>query len=329
MRRRNSLKASAGFCLFGASTSTMLLGLTGCAHSEQSSRTIQGEPLEVPHSSGQNPPRTAAPTGATDCHIHIFDPRFPRPGGGKGIWATVADYQLFRKRIGVSRCIVVSTTGYQFDNSPVLHGLDQFGSSARGVVAVPLDVSNQELQRLHSHGARGVRLYLIGERSTQPDQLSRYARRVARLGWHLQVTVGRGAEKLVEAEKFLRDLPCPLVLDHFAYIPQPTGLQHPGVAVVSRLLEKGNTYIKLSAPYITSREGPPSYSDLEELATYFIRLAPERMLWASDWPHVPRPKLLPNDAALFDRLEKWAPDEALRRRILVENPSRLYWSQES
>jgi D-galactarolactone isomerase len=326
MHKREFLKAAAGLCLFGSGASNLVLGLTGCGTLDSSARTIRGERLEVPHSTGVEAPRTAAPVAATDCHIHIFDPRFPRPGGRSGVWATVADYQLFRRRIGVSRCIVVSPGSYEFDNSALVHGLDQFGRSARGVASIRLDVPDDELERLDARGVRGIRLYLLGEHPTKPDQLPQYARRIARLGWHIQIVAGRGAEKLIEAERFLVELPCPLVLDHFGYVPQPAGVQHPGLGVIRRLLDKGNTYVKLSAPYITSKSAPPSYSDIDELAMHLIRLAPERMLWGSDWPHPTAPKPVPDDAVLFDLLAKWAPDPATQRRILVENPQRLYWS---
>ena len=285
-----------------------------------------GEALAVPHSSGISPPRLALPAGTTDCHHHIFDPRFPRPNGRQGIWGTVADYRLLRRRLGLTRSVITSPQSYAFDNSCLIDALDQLGESTRGVAAVRLDVGDSELDRLHARGVRGIRLYLVGDAPTPPDRFIDYARRIERLGWHIQMVAVDG-NALVAAEAALQKLPCTLVIDHFAYVTQPRGVRHPSMDALCRLLDKGNVYVNLSAPYITSQAGPPDYADIDPVAIALVRAAPERLLWGTDWPHplvTTEPK--PDDAAMLDRLALWAPDEAVRRRILVENPERLYWA---
>jgi predicted TIM-barrel fold metal-dependent hydrolase len=265
------------------------------------------------------------PVGATDCHHHIFDPRFPRPNGRKGVWGTVADYRLLRRRLGLSRSIVISPGSYEFDNSCLVDALDQLGGTSRGVAAVKLDVSDAELDRLHGHGVRGIRLYLIGDTPTAPSQFAAYAARIARLNWHIQVVANSG-DALVAAQSAFLELSCPLVIDHFGHVNQPEGVRHPSMNVLRRLLDRGRAYVKLSAPYISSRVGAPTYADIDPVAIELVRAAPERMLWGTDWPHptvTTEPK--PDDAAMLDRLALWAPEAALRRRILVDNPSRLYW----
>lgn len=287
---------------------------------------MQGEALAVPHSAGAYPPMLVLPEGATDCHHHIFDPRFPRPNGRQGIWGTVADYRLLRRRLGLTRSVITSPQSYAFDNSCLIDALNQLGESARGVAAVRLDVSDTELDRLHAHGVRGIRLYLIGDAPTPPEGFVDYARRIERLGWHIQMVAVDG-NALVAAEAALQKLPCTLVIDHFGYVTQPEGIRHPSMAALCRLLDKGNVYVKLSAPYISSRIGPPDYADLDPVAMTLVRTSPERLLWGTDWPHplvATEPK--PDDAAMLDRLALWAPDEAVRYRILVENPERLYWA---
>jgi predicted TIM-barrel fold metal-dependent hydrolase len=266
------------------------------------------------------------PVGATDCHHHIFDPRFPRPNGRTGIWGTVDDYRLLRRRLGLSRSVIASPSSYGFDNRCLVDALDALGDTSRGVAAVRLDASDAELDGLHGHGVRGIRLYLIGETPTAPDQFGAYAARIARLGWHIQV-VAVSDDALVAAEPAFVQLPCTLVIDHFGYVAQPGGVNRPSMKVLHRLLDKGNVYVKLSAPYISSKVGAPDYADIDPVAAALVRAAPERMLWGTDWPHPLVTKApWPDDAAMLDRLAIWAPDARVRQSILVDNPSRLYWT---
>lgn len=291
----------------------------------QSSRAVYGESLAVPHSSGTQPPVHPVPAGAVDCHHHIFDPRFPRPNGRIGIWGTVADYQLLKQRLGLTRSVIASPQSYEFDNSCLVDALDALGDCSRGVAAVKLDVSDAELNRLHSHGVRGVRLYLIGDSPTDPEKFIDYALRIERLGWHIQVVAANG-DALVAAEKAFQKLPCTLVIDHFGYVTQPAGVNHPSMHALRRLLDNGRTYVKISAPYITSKIGQPTYADIDPIAIELVRAAPERLLWGTDWPHPLVTKgPMPDDAAMLDRLALWAPDEAVRQRILADNPNWLYW----
>ena len=316
--RRRFIRASAGMSLLAT-------GLPGRA-GDVGAPEVRGEPLAVPASGGTEAPTLPMPAEATDCHHHIFDPRFPRPNGRKGVWGTVADYRLLRRRLGLSRSIVTSPGSYEFDNSCLVDALDQLAGTSRGVAAVKLDVSDVELDRLHGHGVRGIRLYLIGDTPTAPDQFAAYAARIARLNWHIQVVANNG-DALVAAQSAFLELSCPLVIDHFGHVNQPEGIRHPSMSVLRRLLDQGRTYVKLSAPYISSRVGAPTYADIDPVATELVRAAPERMLWGTDWPHptvTTEPK--PDDAAMLDRLALWAPEAALRRPILVDNPSRLYWA---
>ena len=138
---------------------------------------------------------------------------------------------------------------------------DNLGETTRGVAAVKLDVSDEELARLHKHGVRGIRLYLIGDAPTPPERFAAYAARIASLGWHIQMVAVEG-DALVAAESALAELPCTLVIDHFGYVSQPDGVRHPSMATLRRLLDTGRVYLKLSAPYITSRVGHPAYSDI-------------------------------------------------------------------
>lgn len=298
---------------------------------ESSTEWIHGESLAVPHSTGTAPPRHPAPAGATDCHIHIFDPRFPRKvviERNAAEWGTVADYRLVQRRLGLSRVVIVSPTSYGIDNACLVDALDAFGADrARGIAVIKTDTSDAELNHLHAHGVRGIRLYAEHGR-VQPGELAVYARRIVDLGWHIQFVVGREAGMLPRFEAALASLPCRLVIDHMGYLPQPDALNDPGLAVLRRLLDGGNAWVKLSGVYLRSTQRGPMFDDCDALAIELARAAPERCLWGTDWPHtgVKGAAYKPDGAELFDRLVRWVPDAAARHKVLVENPQSVYWA---
>ena len=130
--------------------------------------------------------------------------------------------------------------------------------------------------------------------------------------------------KLPELEPHLRALPCPLVIDHIAHIPQPGGLQSDAMRTAQRLVDKGNTWVTLSGPYVDSKTGAPAYADVEPVAKAFINMAPERMLWGTDWPHPTQNANKPDDAALLDTMAAWIDRADWQQMIFVANPAKLY-----
>ena len=147
------------------------------------------------------------------------------------------------------------------------------------------------------------------------------AKRIADYGWHVQLNMPH--DKIVEHADLLRRLPTPIVFDHLGKPPEDQGIKHPSHAVIRDLLDKRRAWVKISGAYSNTRVGPPTYADATRVAQAFVKAAPERCVWGSDWPH-PGPKVKPDDAVLFDLLSVWAPDEAMRNRILVNNPQDLY-----
>jgi predicted TIM-barrel fold metal-dependent hydrolase len=278
---------------------------------------------EVPWSSGTEQPKTRAPAKATDCHHHIYDKRFPTDPRATlpAEDATVADYRKLQQRIGTSRNVVVQPSAYGTDNRGLTDALSQFGSAARGVAVVNTSVRDPELRQLNEAGVRGIRFNLKFPAGPNADMLEPLAQRINALGWHIQINAS--ADQIVSIEAILNRLPTPIVFDHLAQIPQQAGINDPSFGVVAKLIDKGRTWIKLTGPYITSKVGPPTYADAGAVAKAFVQLAPERMVWGSDWPH-PSEKVKPDDALLFDLLAEWAPDERARDRILVDNPATLY-----
>ncbi|GJD52759.1 4-sulfomuconolactone hydrolase [Methylobacterium crusticola] len=281
----------------------------------------------VPFSSGTEAPRTAAPPGACDAHIHIFSKRFPASAHWRGepvVDSDVAAYRLLQERIGTSRVVVVTPSTYGVDNRATLDGVAQFGSSARAVVVVDEDIPDAELGQMAARGAVGIRVNFVTPQSwgvTTAERLETMARKVAPLGWHVQVYMT--GDQIADLADVLSRLPTPLVIDHLARLPPGQGESHRAYPAVRRLLDGGRTWMKLSGAYLNTASGPPSYRDAGAVAAAFAKAAPERMVWGSDWPHRGE-KHLPDDAVLFDLLAEWAPDEAARRRILVDNPGRLY-----
>ncbi len=217
--------------------------------------------------------------------------------------------------------MVVTPSTYGTDNSVTLDALGKVGTTARGVAVVNDSVSDAELKRLADAGIRGIRFNLVQAGATTVEMLEPLSRRVNELGWHVQIHML--GDQIVKIEDVLQRLPSPIVFDHLARLPQPAGTDHPAFTVVRRLIDKGRAWVKLSGAYQDTKIGPPSYADATKVAQAYVRAAPERMVWASDWPH-PTEKTKPDDAILFDLLAEWAPDDATRRRILVDNPAALY-----
>ena len=273
--------------------------------------------------SGDGSPRLKAPASAADCHIHIYDPRFPPPID-KPANATVQDYRLMQQRVGVTRVVIVTPRCYAVDNSVTVDAISQLGMrNARGVAVLRPTVSDAELKKLDEGGIRGIRFTTAHPetRIVSPDMIEPLAKRIAGLGWHVQLNMP--AEQIVEHADMLGRLPTTIVFDHMGQPPLPAGTRHPSHGVIRGILDKGRAWVKISGAYLNTKVGPPAFADATQLAQVFVKAAPERLVWGSDWPH-PSATVKPDDAALFDLLADWAPDEATRNRILVENPEALY-----
>ena len=276
----------------------------------------------VPNSAGTEPPRLKAPANAADCHIHIYDPRF-EPPASRPVNATVQDYRLLQKRIGFTRVVIVTPRNYVTDNRVTTDAISQLGiANARGVGVLRPSVTDAELKSLDAAGIRGIR-FTVGEPKTavvSVDMIEPLAKRIADLGWHIQLNME--TDQIAEHAQMLRRLPVQIVIDHMGKLGL-AGLDHPAYKIIRELLDSRRAWVKISGAYMNTRIGPPTYADATEAAKAFVKAAPERLVWGSDWPH-PSPRALPDDAVLFDLLTEWAPDEATRNRILVSNPEALY-----
>lgn len=278
----------------------------------------------VPNSTGSELPRASAPTLACDAHFHIYDARFPGAVPGETIakGATLRDYRLLQRRLGTTRAVPVQPKYYGTNHDCILDALKQLGTNGRGIGVLRPDVEQKELHRLNAGGIRGLRFSVWEPKDaiTTIDMIEPLAHRISPLGWHVQLHMS--GDQIAEAASMLRRLPCPIVFDHMGRLPPQLGIKHPAFKVIADLLESGNAWVKLAGAYLNTVQGPP-YDDATVIAKAFVRLAPERMVWGSDWPHgTERQK--PDDAALFDLLGVWSGGDAIRNRILVANPSILY-----
>lgn len=303
--------------LEGAGLATLVAASTGNV------REVRGDE-QAPYSAGSEAPKLNAPANTCDCHMHIYDSRFPFAANAalRPPDAHVSDYRLLQKRIGTTRNVVVQPSSYGTDNRCTLDAVAALGVTARAVAVVDTTVTDAELHRLAGQGVRGIRFNLVQAGATTAEMIEPLSKRVNDLGWHVQIHML--GDQIAQIEDILQRVSSPIVFDHFGRIPGPDGVKHPAFQVIRKLIDRGRTWVKLSSAYLNSKVGPPGYADMRELAQAYVQAAPERMLWGTDWPHPTEKDTKPNDAALFDLLAAWVPDARTRQRILVDNPAVVY-----
>jgi len=254
--------------------------------------------------------------------MHIYEPQYAmaptallEPPDGR-----LADYRKVQDRLGLDRVVIVQPTTYGVDNSCTLDAMAKIGDSARGVVAVDTSVTDGELEDLTSKGVRGIRFHMLPGGALPWEILEEMAARVDNFGWHVQLQLdGRELHDHIDA---VNRLPGGLVIDHVGKFLEPVKTDHIAFKMMLDLVDNG-AWVKLSAPYEVSKVGPPHYDDVGILAKAFVKAAPERMLWATNWPH-PAQDPRPDDAIVMDMLLDWVDNERTRQKILVENPAELY-----
>ncbi len=272
-------------------------------------------------------PRLPSPVGTCDTHMHIFEPGYTqRPGTNlPSIPGTTADYRKLRARLGITRTVIVQPAAFGNDNRCTLEAMKALTDDThqtRGVAIVQPGDSDDEIARLTEAGIRGIRYHLLPYGGVSWDTLNTMAARVAPHGWHVQLQMD--GRELAGREAMLKALPCDIVIDHIGRFMQPVAADDPAWKVMRNLVDSGRCWIKLSAPYHGSKTGAPRYEDAGATAMDLIRAAPERMLYATNWPHPSLKNNLPDDASLLDLVNEWSGSEAVRQKILVDNPAKLY-----
>jgi len=265
-----------------------------------------------------------APKGACDTHMHFYDPKLPvAPGAFMPGEFTVEDYQAVQKKLGLERVIVVQPNAYADDNTLTVASVKRLGQGAKGVGVVKADVRDAELERLTKAGIVAVRIMTLPGGMLHFDVMDQVVARVHPFGWHANIQLD--GRNLPQFEAQIRRLPGKFVIDHTGKFLEPVAPDSKEFRSLLNLVDTGRCWVKLSAPYETSKTGAPKYEDVSVLARALVKRAPERMLWASNWPHPGNRKPAPpDDQAMLDLLLDWAPDEKVRRKILVDNPAELY-----
>jgi predicted TIM-barrel fold metal-dependent hydrolase len=270
-------------------------------------------------------PSWKGPALSCDCHFHIFGPydRFPLDPGRhyEPPAALIPAYLRMAEALGIGRMVIVQPSVYGTDNECSLDAAARFGLDRARVVAVVDDSFDEAaLRAMHARGTRGVRFNAVSGNGTPLDQLDTLARRIAPLGWHLQVYAE--GHQLPDLAPRLAALPVPVVIDHMGGVRTADGVNAPGFQALLRLLDGGRSYVKLCG-YRISSAGPP-FHEVAPFARALLDASPDGCLWGTDWPHPSLSDWMPEDGALFDLLGEWAPGAAERKRVLVDNPSRLY-----
>jgi 2-pyrone-4,6-dicarboxylate lactonase len=279
------------------------------------------------HDRNTRTPKWKLPAGSCDCHAHVFGPqtRFPYLPGAAYIPpdATPDDYAHMLRTIGCDRGVLVQPSVYGTDNSAMIAALRSGVFPFRGVAVVEENVTDRELHDMHDAGVRGVRINLASDTpGLTLAQAPRLAKRLEGLGWHLQFFMD--LRKLEHAEEKLGSLDVDIVIDHFGRVRADDGLEAPGFQTLLRLLRRDHVWAKLIGPYFLS-DRIPDFPDVTPFARAVVAAAPDRVVWGTDWPHpAARGDRMPNDGTLADMVLEWIPDEAQRKRVLADNPARLY-----
>ncbi len=288
-----------------------------------SAEPLAGKSIVMPEATAKKP-RLKAPPGTCDTHMHVYESRFPLVADAVAPPdAPVAAYRLVQQRIGSERTVVVQPNGYGRDNRCTLEAIAALGIvRARGIGVIETTTPDAEITRLTDAGIRAIRFHLLPKGYLGWDVIEALSARVQPFGWHSQVQLN--GREFADREAILKRLPGTIVIDHVGRFHDPVPVDHPSFKALQRLVDTGRFYVKLSAPYESqSRDGPPLYRDVGALAKALVRQAPERMLWASNWPH-PGQAHVPDDADMLDLLLDWAPDPKTQKRILVDNPATVY-----
>jgi 2-pyrone-4,6-dicarboxylate lactonase len=274
-------------------------------------------------------PKYTPPPGACDAHCHIFGPgdRFPYapnrpytpPDAGK------ERLKALHEHLGFSRAVLVQASCHGRDNSAMVDAMEWSNGAWRGVAMVDASVSDRELERLNTAGVRGVRFNFVAHLGGAPDlaQVNEVIARIASIGWHVELHLD--AHDIAAYRDFLERLPVPFIIDHMGRVEARRGLDQPAFRLLLDLVKTNErAWVKVSGAERVSSTGKP-FRDAIPFGRALVEAAPDRILWGTDFPH-PNVTEMPNDGESVDLFAEMVSDDALRTKILVDNPVKLYWS---
>lgn len=292
-------------------------------------QVTEAAPLCAAPNSNPSTPRLNLPAAACDSHAHICGPAAQYRYAPDRIYtppdALLPDYLAMLQTLGLERAVIIQPSVYGTDNSVTLAAMKEASIPCRGVAVIDEAVSDADLALLDEAGIRGIRLNLVDVADPSGDMpldiARRLADRIAPLGWHTEFLVH--VDDYPDFDELMADFPTEIVLGHMGYMRPNQEIADPGFQALLRLMQSGRCWVKLTGPYRFS-SGDLPYPGVTETAHALIDCATDRIVWGSDWPHVMVTKPMPNDGDLCDLLADWAPNAEIRRKILVDNPARLY-----
>jgi len=289
-------------------------------------------PIKTCKAPDPNPrtPSIRLPPGAVDAHCHVFGPADVFPYAPDRSYtppdAPVEDLKRVHDAIGISRAVIVQASCHGTDNRAMIDAIARSGGAYRGVAIVDGNVTDAELRALDDGGVRGVRFNFVKHLGGTPDLevFDRVLERIQPLGWHVVLHLDAG--DILEHEARISRIQVPFVIDHMGRVQAKNGLEQEPFRRLLALMENPLAWVKVCGPERVTSQGAP-FHDAVPFAQALIAAAPDRVLWGTDFPHPNIAGDMPNDGDLVDLLALAAPDEAARRRILIDNPDRLYWAK--
>jgi 2-pyrone-4,6-dicarboxylate lactonase len=288
-------------------------------------------PRCAPPDPAPRPPKDAFPPLACDCHAHICGPQATYGYISERIYtppdALLPAYRHLLATLGCGRAVLVQPSFHGTDNRAMLAAMAESGGNFRGVAVLADDASERDIASLHAAGVRGARLNIVDVKTGKGElplaRIERLADRIKAFGWHIEFLMH--VDEFPDLDRMLARLPVDCVFGHLGYVRADKGVQAAGLQALLRLLRAGRAWVKLTGPYRIST-GPLPHADTHAFAHALVEAAPDRLVWGSDWPHVKTEWTIPmpNDGELGDLLELWVPDADTRKRVLVDNPARLY-----
>jgi predicted TIM-barrel fold metal-dependent hydrolase len=276
-------------------------------------------------------PNNVLPKGSIDTHVHVFEQARYRMSPARGYNppdSTLDDLKHLHATLGIDRVVFTQPSTYGTDNSAILDGMAALNAEtpnrARCVVAITMDITDDELAALDKRGVRGVRLN-TDNKGGMPIELNRIGELEARIrpfGWHFEWLFP--GKDILELMPVFAALKVPMSIGHFAYQPATAGVGAPGFKALLELMRAGNTWMKISGANRVSATDLPPYDDVKPMAHALIEAAPERIMWGTDWPHPNKYAVNPNDGDLVDAFGDWVTDQTMRRKIMVDTPAKFY-----
>ena len=275
-------------------------------------------------------PGIVLPKGAIDTHVHVFEDRYPlSPGRGYNPpESTLDDLKHLHSQLGVDRVVFTQPSIYGTDNAAILDGMNALNADtpnrARAVVAITMETSDAQLAEWDAIGVRGVRLNTDnkGGMPVTFDKIPELEARIKPFGWHFEWLFP--GKDIIELMPIFEKITIPMSIGHFAYQPATAGIDAPGFQALLKLMRDGNTWIKISGANRVSATDLPPYDDVKPMAEALIEANADHVMWGTDWPHPNKFEVNPNDADPVEAFGQWVPDEAMRKKIMVDNPAKFY-----